>query len=246
MAESGELSPLLPKQEDLNKRCVPGIWQWIIQLRTIPCQGRWGLLIVFTAHCPSFHSSYILHRLKELIASSPVLMFMKGDPEVRGFPPEQNSVRVICFPFFSSCLLHNWLSRCMFQTPRCGFSREACRILKKYDRYWFECMWRVWWWHIIAPWIMPEVLISLESLCSVKFGTFDILQDQEVSCTSWCGDLPCAAVTLAIEEMRTPYTSEREICVQKFGNAYQRKEIGKRMVHLKARLPPGSSNDSAK
>ena len=41
------------------------------------------------------------------------------------------------------------------------------------------------------------------------------------------------AVALAFEEMRTPYASGREICVQKFGNAYQRKEIEKRMPHFK-------------
>ena len=39
---------------------------------------------------------------------------------------------------------------------------------------------------------------------------------------------PCiertTAVALAFEEMRTPYASGREICVQKFGNAYQRNE----------------------
>ena len=32
------------------------------------------------------------------------------------------------------------------------------------------------------------------------------------------------AVALAFEEMRTPYASGREVCVQKFVNAYQRKE----------------------
>ena len=42
------------------------------------------------------------------------------------------------------------------------------------------------------------------------------------------------AVTLAFEEMRTPYASGREICVQKCGNAYQRKEIEKRMTHFKS------------
>ena len=33
---------------------------------------------------------------------------------------------------------------------------------------------------------------------------------------------PQAAVALAFEEMRTPHASGREICAQKFGNAYQR------------------------
>ena len=42
------------------------------------------------------------------------------------------------------------------------------------------------------------------------------------------------AVALAFEEMRTPYASGREVCVQKFGNAYQRKEIEKRMTHFKS------------
>ena len=40
-----------------------------------------------------------------------------------------------------------------------------------------------------------------------------------------------SAAALAFEEMRTPYTSRREICVQKFQNAYQRKQIEKRMMH---------------
>ena len=46
--------------------------------------------------------------------------------------------------------------------------------------------------------------------------------------------------------MCTPYARGPEVCVQKFGNAYQRKEIEKRMTHFKSILPPGSSNDSAK
>ena len=40
------------------------------------------------------------------------------------------------------------------------------------------------------------------------------------------------AVALAFEEMRTSYASGREICVQKFGNAYQRKKIEKWMPHF--------------
>ena len=43
-----------------------------------------------------------------------------------------------------------------------------------------------------------------------------------------------AAVALAFVELRTPYASEWEICVQKFGNAHQRKEKGKRMTHFKS------------
>ena len=42
------------------------------------------------------------------------------------------------------------------------------------------------------------------------------------------------AVVLAFEEMRTPHASRREICIQKFGNAYQRNETEKRTTHLKA------------
>ena len=42
------------------------------------------------------------------------------------------------------------------------------------------------------------------------------------------------AVTLTFEEMRTPYASRRESCIQKFGNAYQWKEIDKRMPHFKS------------
>ena len=55
-----------------------------------------------------------------------------------------------------------------------------------------------------------------------------------------------SAVALAFGEMRTPYASGRELCEQKFGNVYQRKEIEKQMTHFKSILPPGSSNDSAK
>ena len=55
------------------------------------------------------------------------------------------------------------------------------------------------------------------------------------------------AVALAFEEMRAPYASEEEICVQKFGNAYQRKEIEKRMTHFESTFTsPNSSNGSAK
>ena len=43
-----------------------------------------------------------------------------------------------------------------------------------------------------------------------------------------------SAFPLAFEEMRTPYASGREICVQKLRNAYQRKEIAKRMTHFKS------------
>ena len=42
-----------------------------------------------------------------------------------------------------------------------------------------------------------------------------------------------AGVALAFEEMHIPYTSGREICVQKVRNVYQWKEIGKRMPHFK-------------
>ena len=42
------------------------------------------------------------------------------------------------------------------------------------------------------------------------------------------------AVALAFEEMHTPYASGREICVQKVGNAYQWKEIEKRMTNFKS------------
>ena len=40
------------------------------------------------------------------------------------------------------------------------------------------------------------------------------------------------AVAVAFEEMRTPYASGREICAQKFENAYKRKEMEKRMPHF--------------
>ena len=41
---------------------------------------------------------------------------------------------------------------------------------------------------------------------------------------------------MTLFEMRTPYASGREICVQNFGNAYQGKEIEKRMPHFKSTL----------
>ena len=43
-----------------------------------------------------------------------------------------------------------------------------------------------------------------------------------------------AAVALTFKEMSTPYASGRENCVRKFGNAYQRKEMEKRMTHSKS------------
>ena len=46
--------------------------------------------------------------------------------------------------------------------------------------------------------------------------------------------LICTAVALAFEETHTPYASGREICVQKFGNVYQRKEQEKWMLHFKS------------
>ena len=41
-------------------------------------------------------------------------------------------------------------------------------------------------------------------------------------------------------------SGRREICVQKFRNAYQRKEIEKRMTHFKSTLSPGSSNENVR
>ena len=41
-------------------------------------------------------------------------------------------------------------------------------------------------------------------------------------------------VTLAFEEMRTPYRSGQDICLQIFGNAYQRKYVQKWMTHFKS------------
>ena len=43
-----------------------------------------------------------------------------------------------------------------------------------------------------------------------------------------------AAVALAFDEIGTPSASGRETCVQKFENAYQRKEIEKPLTHFKS------------
>ena len=51
------------------------------------------------------------------------------------------------------------------------------------------------------------------------------------------------AVALALEQLRSPHASEREICVQKVGNAYRRNERNEWRISG-ALLPP--SNDSAK
>ena len=56
---------------------------------------------------------------------------------------------------------------------------------------------------------------------------------------SWCAGMVIPAVALAFEEMRAPYASGREICVQNYGNAYQRKEIEKRMTHFKSTFSTG-------
>ena len=56
--------------------------------------------------------------------------------------------------------------------------------------------------------------------------------------------LTVAAV--AFEEMHTLSASGQEMCVQKFGNVYQRKETEKQMTHFKGLLLPSSSNDSGK
>ena len=50
----------------------------------------------------------------------------------------------------------------------------------------------------------------------------------------------CPVVALAFEEMRTPYASGQETCVQNLEKVYQQKEIEKRMKHFKSILPPGS------
>ena len=41
------------------------------------------------------------------------------------------------------------------------------------------------------------------------------------------------AVAVAFEEMSTLHANGLEICVQRFGNAHQRKEIEKRIPHFK-------------
>ena len=51
--------------------------------------------------------------------------------------------------------------------------------------------------------------------------------------------LRLSAVALAFDEMRTPYPSGQEICVQNFGNAYQWREIETRMTHFKSTLSTG-------
>ena len=55
------------------------------------------------------------------------------------------------------------------------------------------------------------------------------------------------AVMLAFEELKTPYASGWEICVQNFGNAYQLTKRNKETndAFQTVPLPPGSSTDSA-
>ena len=63
-------------------------------------------------------------------------------------------------------------------------------------------------------------------------------------CVSFKYYICYTAVALAFEEMRTPYASEREICVQKFRNAYQRNR--KTNGAFEKHLYHHASNDSAK
>ena len=66
-----------------------------------------------------------------------------------------------------------------------------------------------------------------------------VTSDLVASSASECGVYLRPAVSLAFEEMRTPYASGWGICVQKFGNTCQRKEVGKWITLLKSTFTTG-------
>ena len=94
------------------------------------------------------------------------------------------------------------------------------------------------WWVVLVNW-WPKWVFSAFCFCAASLRAKDeelrraleekaaIVAELRVRCL-WHH----TAVALTFEEMRTPYASGRNICVQKFGNAYQRKEIEKRMPHF--------------
>ena len=82
------------------------------------------------------------------------------------------------------------------------------------------------------------VSVVIYKTIGMLFGTGNEGDASRYACVLKVRLVSCAVVSepvvaLAFEEMRTPYESGREICVQKSVNAYQPKEIEKRMPHFK-------------
>ena len=82
------------------------------------------------------------------------------------------------------------------------------------------------------------VSVVIYKTIGMLFGTGNEGDASRYACVLKVRVVSCAVVSepvvaLAFEEMRTPYESGREICLQKSVNAYQRKEIEKRMPHFK-------------
>ena len=80
--------------------------------------------------------------------------------------------------------------------------------------------------HIISYHIVPYHIISCHIISYIT--SYHIVpRTQRESNLYTVGSIISmndVGVALTFEEMRTPYAGGREICVQKFGNAYQRKE----------------------
>ena len=78
-------------------------------------------------------------------------------------------------------------------------------------------------------------MLSLFLLQEKLFGNMQKWLSLDIICSKkYTVALVSSVVALAFEEMRTPYASGRGICVQKFGNVYQWKEIDKQMLHFKS------------
>ncbi len=97
MKENGELEEILPKRISLDDRYVCHCTTTCIHT------SRIGMFY-------SFHSQY---RLKSLTNKAPIMLFMKGSPEV------------------SNCVSTTESYSCSFQEPQCGFSRTVCGILQE-------------------------------------------------------------------------------------------------------------------
>ena len=69
---------------------------------------------------------------------------------------------------------------------------------------------------------VPVLSASRAAAAIASSDTSWVLSSSSSLCGKIIGWKKNAAVSLAFEEMRTPYASGREICVQKFGNACQR------------------------
>ena len=73
---------------------------------------------------------------------------------------------------------------------------------------------------------------SISSRASVqRVGGKGCLQHSVISIQTW------TEVALAFEQMRTPYASGLETCVRNLGNAYQQKQIEKRLTHFQSTFP---------